>query len=84
MSKGLEALNELHCVAYGMKKYDEQTIKSEEVIEKYIEVIELIESKGIKLIIPENEFSNEHIDIQVFTRHLRKEEFELIKEVLDL
>jgi len=30
----LEAFNELHCVAYGMKAYDENTIKAEKIIER--------------------------------------------------
>ena len=52
--------------------------------EKALQVIDLINQRGIKLIIPEGTFSKEHIDIQLFTNHLSKDEFELIKEVLDL
>lgn len=51
---------------------------------KLKKVIDLINQRGIKLIIPESTFSKEHIDIQLFTNCLSKDEFELIKEVLDL
>ena len=30
----LEAFDELHCVTYGMKAYDENTIKAEKIIER--------------------------------------------------
>ncbi len=33
MSKELEAFDELHCVACGMKKYDEKTVKAEIIVE---------------------------------------------------
>lgn len=55
-----------------------------ETIEKALKVLEIIKTRGISLVIPNNEFSNEHIDIQVFTKTLTKEELEMIKEVIGL
>ena len=51
---------------------------------KNLIALEIIKKKGIKLIIPNNDFSNEHIDIQIFTNTLSKDELELIKKELKL
>ena len=40
----LEALDELHCVAYGMKKYDSNTIKAEKIIESALKRLEKYEN----------------------------------------
>lgn len=44
----LEALDELHCVAYGMKKYNENTIKAEKIVETALKNCE-IDCKDFKL-----------------------------------
>lgn len=47
-------------------------------------VIEIINKKGIKLLMPESDYSCEHITIEIYTKTLSKSELELVKEVLDL
>lgn len=80
MSKELDAWDRL-----GQWYTDnEQHCEDIDTIEKALKVLEIINNRGIKLIIPEGTFSKEHIDIQLFTNTLSKDEFELIKEVLDL
>ena len=59
-----------------------EIMKDKEIIEKELKVIELLKTRGIGLIIPNNDLSEEHIDIQVFTKSLSAEELELIKEIL--
>ena len=82
MSKGLEALKEIDIWTNisNTKRFKEQY----KTIEKELKVLELIKKQGIKLIIPNNDLSNEHIDIQIFTNTLSKDELELIKKELEL
>lgn len=86
MSKELDALENLYIA--GDLRFDYVTSKKHKedynVVEKALKVIELLKTRGISLVIPNNEFSNEHIDIQVFTKTLTKEELEMIKEVIGL
>lgn len=86
MSKELETLKDLYARASVHCPIDEiHTIINElEIVEKALKVLEIIRTRGINLIVPSNVFSNEHIDIQVFTRSLSKEELELVKEVIGL
>lgn len=91
MSKELEALERL----INEVEKDSRTVsflfhdivsweEDKELVKKALIVLEILNKRGIKLIIPEGTFSKEHIDIQLFTNCLSKDEFELIKEVLDL
>ena len=67
----LEAFDELHCVAYGMKKYDENTIKAENIIEEALKTLEIIKDKADIFFIDDEGNPN-----------LTKEEKELTKKVL--
>ena len=51
---------------------------------KQAELIKIIKQKGIALIIPDNDFSNEHITIEIYTKHLTKEQLDLFKGELNL
>lgn len=90
MSKGLEALENIGFEPlYQNEDGSYWRVRDEdkedfETIEKELKVLEIIRTRGINLIVPSNVFSNEHIDIQVFTRSLSKEELELVKEVIGL
>ena len=53
-------------------------------LKKESDVVQILRNKGVKLIVPNNDFSNEHVVIEVYTKHLTKEELAAIKEVLDL
>lgn len=78
MSKGLDALERIIETFYDKESEDIETVR------KNLIALEIIKKKGIKLIIPNNDFSNEHIDIQIFTNTLSKDELELIKKELKL
>ena len=75
MSKELEALDELHCVAYGMKKYDENTIKAEKIIETALKALEVFK----------NHFGIEDYTHVIYAKELQctKQEYELLKEELN-
>ena len=45
----LKALDELHCVAMGMKKYDDDTLNAEKIIEKELKLAELYQQEILKL-----------------------------------
>lgn len=58
--------------------------KKADRLKKESDVVQTLRNKGIKLIVPNNDFSNEHVVIEVYTNTLTKEELAAIKEVLDL
>lgn len=75
MSKGLEALERV--------KEGFELLPSElETIEKELETLETIKKQGIILVIPDNDFTSEHIDIQIYKKHFSKEKWEALKEAL--
>ena len=74
----LDALERIIETFYDKESEDIKTVR------KNLRVLEIIKKKGIKLIIPNNDLSNEHIDIQIFTNTLSKDELELIKKELKL
>ena len=47
-------------------------------------VIEIINKKGIKLLMPESDYSCEHITIEIYTKTLSKSELDLLKGELEL
>ena len=47
-------------------------------------VIDIIKQKGIAFLVPNSDYSNEHIHIDIYTNTLSKEELKMIKEVLGL
>lgn len=48
------------------------------------EVLDIIKTKGISFVVPNNELSSEHITIEIYTQTLTSEELSLLKEVLGL
>ena len=49
-----------------------------------LKALEIINKLGIKLVIPDNDYSKEHIIIEIYRQHFTKEEWEMIKKELDL
>lgn len=91
MSKELEALNNLlHFVALNYKKMsvadrEYNDMKAEEnlkIVVKGLKALEIIEEKGIAFLVPESDYSNEHIHIDIYTNTLSEEELKTAKEVM--
>lgn len=81
MTKGLEALKELHRLAYG-DEWDIQEIRSSSIIEKELKALNSI--KDVLLV----EIDNGHYWLRTrfafnYIKVLTKEEYELWKEVLE-
>ena len=81
MTKGLEALNEIKNNVVSISPVWQKRI---DAIEKELRVVEILKSRGIALIIPDNDFSKEHFAIEVYTNTLSKEEIALLKETVNL
>ena len=47
-------------------------------------VIEIIMQKGIVFLVPNSDYANEHIHIDIYTNTLSEEELEMVKEALGL
>lgn len=61
--------------------------KAKKLLSKEIEknrVLEIINKLGIKLVIPDNDYSKEHITIEIYRQHFTKEQWEMLKKELDL
>ena len=48
------------------------------------DAFDIIKSRGIALVIPENDYSHEHITIEIYKRHVSKEEWEMLKKKLNI
>lgn len=53
-------------------------------LKKAEESIKTLQKKSIALVIPENDYSHEHINIVVYKRHLTSDEWAAIKEIFGL
>ena len=81
MNKGLEALEKVRKARYMFAVDNQQAC---DVIEKELKALEIIRQKGIAFLVPNSDYSNEHIHIDIYTNTLSKEELEMVKEVLGL
>ena len=45
-------------------------------------VLDIIKHRGIALVIPENDYSNEHITIEIYKKHVSNKEWEMLKKEL--
>lgn len=89
MSKGLEALKRIQCNYVHVFKAREngktQLVHDLNAIEKELKAIKNIKERGVMLIVPESELlNNERISIQVYKKHFTQEEWNELKEALDL
>lgn len=83
MDKGLEALKRI----IGCSTIESHTKKWQQdyqVVEKELKALEIIEQKGIAFLVPESDYNNERIHIELYTNTLSEEQLTLIKEVLGL
>lgn len=55
-----------------------------DLVEKELKALESIKQKGIAFLVPNSDYANEHIHIDIYTNTLSKEELKMIKEVLGL
>ncbi len=85
MNKELDALKTLvsHRKCGGIE-FQWEREECRKTIEKALKALEVIKAKGISFVIPNNELSNEHITIEIYTKTLTSEELSLLKEVLGL
>lgn len=85
MSKGLKALEKIHdhwnCCSPKNNGCDE---KDFDIIDIELKVLEIIKQKGIAFLVPNNEYSNERIHIELYTNTLSEKELKMIKEILGL
>lgn len=54
-----------------------------EVVRKNLMLLELLKKQGIALVIPNNDFSKEHLTIEVYSNTLTKKEWEALKELFN-
>lgn len=83
MSKELEALKRLEqetCPATYMPDFNK--LECIDIVRKALKVLDLIKKKGIIMTMPESDYSNERIVAEIYINTLKKEELEMIKEVL--
>ena len=63
-----------------MDKVLEALVKLEKALETFV----IIKQKGIAFLVPNSDYSNEHIHIDIYTNTLSEEELKMIKKVLGL
>ena len=54
------------------------------IIERDLQALNLIKKLGVSFVMPDSDFSTEHIRININTLLLKKEQFDLLVKVLDL
>ena len=89
MSKGLEDFKELKKTTcfYCQYHIHEECANDECIwnnVEKELKSLDIIKEKGIAFLVPESDYNNERIHIELYTNTLTKEQLALIKEVLGL
>lgn len=85
MNKVLKALKEIQSLIIHL--YDECEITTDfndnfNIIEKELKLLQLIKSRGIILRIPENDYSEEHFDIHIYTNTMSFEEICEFEEIM--
>lgn len=83
MDKGLKVLEKIHdhwnCCNPNSNGCDE---KDFDIIDIELKAFEIIKQKGITFLVPNSDYSNEHIHIELYTNTLNEEELKMVKEVL--
>ena len=82
MNKGLEALMRINEKVDVPRNYDFE--KDYDLIAKELKGLEIIKQKGIAFLVPNSDYSNEHIHIELYANTLSEEELKMVKEILDL